>query len=223
MLDNISNELNKNLTTLFNVKRAIERIIKKTRPILLNLTVSSTIESLEVVDTEYIAESWFERNARISKQYSERISESINTLDENLKDDVRRSLARDASRSREQQLEDLLNDTQHKFDNYYTKSRAESIATTNTNAVDNAIKRDSWKEAGAIELEWITEGDDRVRPSHEAMDGTTTKIDSEFRIEVYDSKGNPTGEFVTAPHPAGGSTASEDVNCRCTMRPVMNN
>lgn len=209
MLDNIDNEINKNLTTLFNVSRAIKAIIKKTTPILQTLTVSSTKESLEVIETGYVAESWFERNARISREYSERISESINTLDKDLKEDVRRSLARNATRDRNEQLEQLLKDTSNKFDSYYTKERANMIARTNTNAVDNNVKRDTWTQEGVTELEWVTEGDDRVRDSHEAMDGKRISVSGSFDVN---------GDSMQ--FPAGGSVAGENVNCRCTMLPI---
>jgi SPP1 gp7 family putative phage head morphogenesis protein len=205
---------------LFNVSRSIKNIIKKTTPILFNLSISSTKESLQVIDEGFNDATWFDRNARISREYSDRISESINTLDKDLKEDVRRSLARNATRDRQEQLEQLLNDTSNKFDNYYTKERANMIARTNTTAVDNNVKRDTWTKMGVTELEWVTEGDDRVRDSHQAMDGQLIPINGTFTIEIYDSQGNPTGEKVESPFPAGGQTASQDVNCRCTLLPV---
>ena len=173
---------------------------------MLNLSVSSTKNGLSIISQDYTAETWIERNARISREYSNRISESINTLDKDLKEDVRRSLARNASRDSAEQLEKLLQDTDHKFNNYYKKPRAESISRTNTTAVDNAVKRDTWKEMGVSQLEWITEGDDRVRDSHEAMEGTRISIDGDFNVN---------GESMK--HPAGGDKASESVNCRCTI------
>lgn len=211
MLDNIDNEINKNLTTLFNVKRAIKAIIKKTTPILQTLTVSSTKESLEVIETGYVAESWFERNARISREYSERISESINTLDKDLKKDVRRSLARNATRDRNEQLEQLLKDTSNKFDSYYTKERANMIARTNTNAVDNLVKADTWEVEGVKELEWITEGDSDVRDSHRAMEGMRIPIKGTFNVN---------GDTMRVP--STGSLAGENANCRCDILPISN-
>lgn len=187
---------------------------------MLNLSVSSTRNGLSIISQDYTAETWIERNARISREYSNRISESINTLDKDLKEDVRRSLARNASRDSAEQLEKLLQDTNDKFNDYYKQGRAETISRTNTTAVDNAVKKDTWTEMGVRELEWITEGDDRVRDSHEAMDGSRVPIDGTFQIEIYEN-GKPTGEYVSTEFPAGGQKASEDVNCRCTLLPIL--
>ena len=181
---------------------------------------SSTKNGLEIINQKYSAETWAERNARISKRYSTRISESINTLDANLKDDVRRSLANNATLDPQDQLEKLLSDTDSKFNDYYKKGRAETIARTNTTAVDNIVKRETWTEMGVRELEWVTEGDDRVRDSHEAMDGTRIEVQDVFQIEIYEN-GQPTGEFVSSEAPAAGGTASQDVNCRCTLLPIL--
>lgn len=73
---------------------------------------------------------------------------------------------------------------------------------------------------GVRELEWVTEGDDRVRDSHEAMDGTRIEVQDVFQIEIY-KDGQPTGEFVSSEAPATGGVASQDVNCRCTLLPIL--
>lgn len=209
-IKNITNDFGKKQTSYFNVSRAITNLKKRVLPILTLIAGSSTESGLKILSETYLAETWFERNARISKEYSIRISDSINTLDKNLKDDVRRSLARHTSLDPSEQLKKLLEDTNDKFNDYYKQGRAETIARTNTSAVDNAVKRDTWSEMGVRELEWITEGDNDVRDSHRAMEGTRIKIDGEFNVN-----GEP------MPHPAGGEKPSESVNCRCTLLPIV--
>ena len=218
---NINNEFSKDFKSFFNVSLAITKLKKKTLPILSRLSNSSTKSGLSIISQSYVAEDWLTRNARISKKHSEKIAESINTLDKELKEDVRRSLARNTTRDPQEQLSKLIEDTNNKFNGYYKQGRAETIARTNTTAVDNEVKKDTWKEMGVRELEWVTEGDDRVRDSHEAMDGTRIDIDGSFSIEIYDSNGEPTGEFTESPFPAGGQVASQDVNCRCTLLPII--
>ena len=219
-LSNISNEFDKDFKSYFNVSKAIKNLEKKIAPILSILINSSTKNGLEIINQRYNIETWAERNARISKRYSDRITDSINTLDSNLKDDVRRSLANNATLDPKDQLDKLLRDTESKFNDYYKKGRAETIARTNTTAVDNIVKRETWTEMGVRELEWVTEGDDRVRDSHEAMDGTRIEVQDVFQIEIY-KDGQPTGEFVSSEAPATGGVASQDVNCRCTLLPIL--
>lgn len=220
VLSNIDISITKDYRSFFNVKRAITNVKKRVSPILKLLIDSTTKDSLRIIQESYLEETWEARNARLITKQANKISESINTLDENIKEDVTRSLARNATLDPKEQLEALLRDTSSKFDSYYTKSRAETIARTNTTATDNEVKRDTWREMGVRELEWITEGDDRVRDSHAAMDGVRIEIDGSFTLEEFDKDGNPTGNTYETPFPAGGQVASQDINCRCTMLPI---
>lgn len=64
-------------------------------------------------------------------------------------------------------------------------------------------------EAKGYELTktWVTMKDERVRSSHQDMDGQTVGIDEEFTL--------PSGAKTQAPGMAG--IAEEDINCRCIL------
>lgn len=210
----------KGILTFFNISKAIATIQIRVLGVLRKISESSTEDGLRILHQTFESETWLERNARISKKYSEKISESINTLNENLKEDVRRILSRTSNETPADRLTILVSETENKFDNYYTKERAKTIARTTTTAMDNEIKKETWRTKGVNQLEWVTEGDDRVRPSHQAMDGKRIDLDDKFNLPMY-NRDKPTGEYVETPFPAGGQTASQDVNCRCTLLPVV--
>ncbi len=81
-----------------------------------------------------------------------------------------------------------------------SESRAHLIARDQSTKLTGQLVKYKQTEAGIEEYIWVTEGDDRVRPSHRANNGET------FR---WDKPPKKTG------HPG------EDVNCRCRAKPVL--
>ncbi|SDE58330.1 phage portal protein, HK97 family [Priestia aryabhattai B8W22] len=89
----------------------------------------------------------------------------------------------------------------------FTKRRAEVIARTETVASSNFGSMASAKQTGLNPKKvWVSSRDKRVRDTHEGVDGTMVGIDEEFHVG---------GDAML--HPGGGSKASENVNCRCTL------
>lgn len=90
------------------------------------------------------------------------------------------------------------------------------IVQTETNRTRNQGKLDGMYEARnagvEIKKQWLTAGDDRVRDSHEELDGQTFELEDKFE------KGS-TGSLADAPGHFG--VAAEDINCRCTMISVV--
>lgn len=60
-------------------------------------------------------------------------------------------------------------------------------------------------KAGLIMKTWITMGDDRVRDTHDYLEGTTVSLNERFYTYDGDS----------ALFPGGFTTAQENANCRC--------
>lgn len=54
---------------------------------------------------------------------------------------------------------------------------------------------------------WLSMGDEKVRSSHQAMDGQTVRVDEDFTL--------PSGVKTQAPGMSG--IAEEDINCRCIV------
>lgn len=89
----------------------------------------------------------------------------------------------------------------------FSRRRAETIARTETVASSNFGSYASARQTGLNPKKtWVSSRDDRVRDTHEAVDGVTVGIDEEFHV----------GEDVML-HPGGGSKAEENIHCRCTM------
>ena len=81
------------------------------------------------------------------------------------------------------------------------RNRAKLIARNEVGNINAAISEQRQTEVGVVEYIWSTSDDERVRPSHRALDG------DRFR---WDSGGDP-----IEGHPG------QAINCRCVAIPVM--
>lgn len=92
--------------------------------------------------------------------------------------------------------------------------RALTIARTEATRLTNAAAlsaMDEAQDAGiTVYKMWDTAGDDRVRPSHAALDGTVVNSDQMFQTDRGDIQ-----------QPGLTGNASFDVNCRCNLIPFM--
>jgi len=80
-------------------------------------------------------------------------------------------------------------------------SRAVKIARTETINASNSGALEAYKQSGVVEKkEWLATMDDRVRDEHAAMNGEVVDIDKPF---------------------SNGEMYPGDVNCRCTVLPVI--
>jgi hypothetical protein len=88
------------------------------------------------------------------------------------------------------------------------------IVRTEGHRVREEANFDSIKESRDLGInvkkEWRATLDDRTRDTHQELDGETKEIDEEFKIR---------GESALRPGAFG--VAKEDINCRCTLRKVI--
>ena len=84
----------------------------------------------------------------------------------------------------ERVCEDVVDNTLKKIDTPYMTStdRSITIAETETNNVANYDGYEEAKSNGKTEKVWKTLGDNRVRPTHQAVDGMTVGIDEFFYV-----------------------------------------
>ena len=61
-------------------------------------------------------------------------------------------------------------------------SRADLIAITETNAIMNTTTLKSLENSGIRYKRWVTRGDDRVRPAHRRLNGTTRLLKNTFPV-----------------------------------------
>jgi SPP1 gp7 family putative phage head morphogenesis protein len=93
------------------------------------------------------------------------------------------------------------------FSNGGTGADIARIADTEMHRIANTAALDTAKRAGARNKTWITMLDDRVRDTHDYLEGQTVSIDDDFY--TYD------GDHASAP--GLFSFASNNVNCRCEL------
>lgn len=81
------------------------------------------------------------------------------------------------------------------------------IADTEMHRIANTAALDTAKRAGATRKTWATMLDDKVRETHDYLEGMTVDIDDEFY--TYD------GDHASAP--GLFTLAQNNVNCRCEL------
>lgn len=81
------------------------------------------------------------------------------------------------------------------------------IAETETHRIANTAALDTAKHAGAKSKTWVTMLDDKVRDTHDYLEGETVDIDEDFY--TYD------GDHASAP--GLFELAENNVNCRCEL------
>ena len=98
----------------------------------------------------------------------------------------------------------------------FSESRAQRIAQTETTKAINTATNEAYKEfqdAEGVQVmkEWISSRDDSVRQTHSDLDdGDPIPVDSDFEIDGY-----------AGPAPASFGDPAMDINCRCTIAPVI--
>ena len=93
------------------------------------------------------------------------------------------------------------------FSNGGTGEDIARIADTETHRIANTAAFDTAKKAGAENKTWVTMLDDRVRETHDYLEGMTVGIDEDFY--TYD------GDHASAP--GLFELAENNVNCRCEL------
>ena len=98
----------------------------------------------------------------------------------------------------------------------FSESRAQRIAQTETTKAINTATNEAYREfqdAEGVQVmkEWISSRDDSVRQAHADLDdGDPIPVDSDFEIDGY-----------AGPAPASFGDPAMDINCRCTIAPVI--
>lgn len=91
--------------------------------------------------------------------------------------------------------------------------RAERIARTEVVGSSNAANLAAYQISGLVDAkEWLAVQDGSTRETHSDLDGTRVAISDEFT----------TSSGHRAQGPGLFGVGEEDINCRCTVRPVLN-
>ena len=150
-----------------------------------------------------LIQSWSKENSRL-----------ITSIQANLLDDVAGVTQRGMSAGKS------INDISKEIKDRYgvTKSRARTIARTETGKLNGNLTKQRNQELGIKTYYFITSNDERVRPSHRELHNLLCKWGDDT---VCSRDGGKTwikrksiGAFVGAP--------GQDINCRCTSRSNVN-
>ena len=119
----------------------------------------------------------------------------------------------------EKHIDDVINevvDTTEKHaeetdtDYWLSQDRAMLIAENEANAFENYVDYREARESGKTKKVWLTELDDKVRPTHEIAEGQTGDIDGLFLVGDSLMRFPMDTEYDADP--------SETVNCRCVCK-----
>ena len=146
------------------------------------------------IDTEYY-------KAMAYRRYCEEVEVYIVLVAALLKDQLRQNI-----RSR---ISDIV-DTTLKFDDefYTSKDRATMLGCNEANYVGNDVQFDKAKRL-YTRKQWVTMNDEKVRPSHIAVDSQIIGINEYFKV------GN--AEMLYPMDMSRNAPPEETANCRCTI------
>lgn len=156
------------------------------------------------------AEITFDARNPLIKEHMEKFAgEKIVAINETTREAVRSSLL-EGVRAGEgiAQLERRVGDV---FD-HATKVRARRIARTEVVGASNAANLSAFEQSGLVQgKEWLSVQDSQTRDTHALLNGTIIPINEKFE----------TVNGHKAMAPGGFGIASEDINCRCVVLPVV--
>jgi SPP1 gp7 family putative phage head morphogenesis protein len=135
----------------------------------------------------------------------------VRGIDETTRDKLQRSIsdaikAGEGGRATRAGILDAVDDVYDDF----TGARASMIARTETAASVNFGTVITYKDEGVKKKEWLATQDDRTREDHSDADGQVVGVDEDFHV------GDDSMMM-----PGGGDDPGENINCRCTVLPVV--
>ena len=186
----------------FDLKRWVQRFREALRP-----RVTSAIrEALGLAasqvghDPGSLAESFEIRRA---------IEQQVQTLAQRVNDTTWQRVQQQLSQGlgAGEDLDELAARVRHVMD--VRTSDARRIAQTETTKAVTTGQRVAWSDAGVTHSEWVTSLDGNTRSTHVEAHGQIRALGEPFDV------GGSTG-----PGPGQLGDPGEDINCRCTLRPV---
>jgi uncharacterized protein with gpF-like domain len=197
--DNVKSFNQKNLSGLFDLDFWFKRIAELTSPTIANIVID-TIDNIDGSG----GEDYTRDEEVVVEETIENMETPVATIDKELKAEIE-AVLRESPENVRARLDKVVKD---RFDTVYTKSRLDTIADTTSHNVQQSTTRKVHKRKG-WKSQWLTERDDKVRPSHEELDGTIIESDGAFDVNG-----------ALALYPGNTGEASEDINCRCVLKAV---
>jgi HK97 family phage portal protein len=180
-----------------------ERIIRATyRDFALRMT-GSIDDSFDFNLKDPFAEAWIKNKA--SKLVREATRYTQEQLSDEIADAVQEAAA--AGFAESETIAQIAERISAVYE-FARDTRAERIARTETISAANAGGLEAMRQTGVQIKEWLSSKDDKVRPTHEELDGTKVGIG-----EAFLSSSGAQLQFPGDP----AAPAAEVVQCRCTL------
>lgn len=157
---------------------------------------------------ELSAEANFQAAGRVAEFIAEEVPALMGRIDETTRKDLRASLVEGVAKN--ENVAALIERVDAVFAEA-AKTRASMIGDTVATKITGFASQVAAEEAGFGRKKWLSTRDQLVRGTHATLDGQVVATNAKFKSE----------SGATAPHPGAFGVASEDVNCRCAMRPVI--
>jgi hypothetical protein len=184
----------------FNVQEWTDSLTQLVEPGLRNLVKNSIQRAVNSVGLEWNqVRNDFDDHVRAGVAQS---AARIVTIADTLKDELSQLL----QDGHDLHPDELSGRIRNRFESYTTYGADRIARTTSTYATTNA-QLQAWHGLGVV-ASWLTQRDGNARTTHKAADGQRPNEEGFFLIGA---------DFMR--HPCGGSIASENVNCRCVLRP----
>lgn len=158
----------------------------------------------DVLDPHYL-ETIMEQPVA-GKRLSKRLEDNVNQLAKASNNAISRGFMQ--GKAYADIARDISTETQASY------KRAVRIARTESGRVSSISTQKGYKEATGkgigLKKMWLATLDGHTREDHQHVDGQIREVDKMFQVGGYDALG---------PHQVG--VPSEDINCRCTTRPIV--
>lgn len=150
----------------------------------------------------------FEVNATVADWLIQRGSDLIGEVNSTTSNALRRALNEGASTGED--IDALI----ARVDDLFAQAaevRSAIIGDTEATALAGFGSLAGARQGGFEQKQWLTSHDQKVRESHRKLDGKQVQLNELFR----------TDNGSAADYPGGFGDPSEDINCRCAVRPVL--
>ncbi len=148
------------------------------------------------------------RNPMVRQHLEELSGSKITGITDTTREELKSQLAEGASAG--EGIDEMSARVGDVFDNA-AGYRAEMIARTEVVGSSNFANFEAFKMSGVVaHKEWLSVQGAQTRDEHRELDGTMTMLNEAFQVNGYSSN-----------YPGGFGQAHLDINCRCSVLPVV--
>lgn len=189
----------------FDRSRWIKAFRTEIRPALFEIATQAAALELDELGVPLLFDVQDPNVIRAMERQAQRFAEQVNQTTWN---DLRASIAEGIAEGEDidaiaERVLEVMRDR--------IRSSKETIARTEVTTASTTGTLASWDQSGVVQgKQWLAALDDRTRKSHVDAHGQTVGINDDFHV------GGAVG-----PGPGNMGSAREDINCRCSLVPVI--